>query len=180
MEKSEEQLMTAYQQGDANALDSIYRLMQKPLYSFIFRYTRDEQLSIDIVQDTFMKLQDHKQKFDPQKGTLKSFLFQIAYRLMVNKLNRRKKLSSLLPFLVPRSKEELSPPEQMTVRNAVANLPETERAVILLFYFHDLSQEEMAQILGIPKGTVKSRLHRATKRLKNDLEGFYDESKAIR
>lgn len=170
--------MLAYQQGDLEALDRIYRLMQKPLYSFIFRYTRDEQLSIDIVQDTFLKLQDHKQQFDPAIGKLKSFLFQIAYRLMVNKLNRRKKLSALLPFLVPRPKEEMARSDQITVRDAVSQLRDTERAVILLFYYHDLSQEEMAQVLGIPKGTVKSRLHRATKQLKNDLEGFYDDSRA--
>lgn len=180
MEACEERLMMAYQQGDADALDGIYRLMQKPLYSFIYRYTRDEQFSIDVVQDTFMKLQDHRDRFDAEKGSLKNFLFQIAYRLMITKLNRRKKLQSLLPYLMPRAKEAVSSADRLTIREAVAKLPDIERAVILLFYYHDMSQEEMAKVLSIPKGTVKSRLHRATKLLKNELEGYYDASESAR
>ena len=60
MKKREEEWMEAYQQGDSEALDGIYRLLKQPLYSFVFRYTHDEQFSIDIVQDTFVKLQDHR------------------------------------------------------------------------------------------------------------------------
>lgn len=179
MSEREEKLMADYQNGDRQALDGIYQLMKSPLYSFIFRYTRDEQLSIDIVQDTFVKLQDHKHRFDPKKGRLKSFLFQIAYRLMVNKLNRRKKLQSLLPFLMPNLQRTDSDIDRMTIRDAVSNLPDIDRAVVLLFYFQDLSQAEIAQILEIPLGTVKSRLHRAIKQLKTDLEGYHDESKSI-
>lgn len=175
MKKREEEWMEAYQQGDSEALDGIYRLLKQPLYSFVFRYTRDEQFSIDIVQDTFVKLQNHRHHFDPAKGSLKNFLFQTAYRLMVNKLNRRKKYQSLLPFLMPRPTEGIPPSDRMTIREGVLKLPEIERAVILLFYYHDMSQEEMALILEIPKGTVKSRLHRAIKLLKSELEGYYDE-----
>ncbi|WP_156153406.1 RNA polymerase sigma factor [Domibacillus robiginosus] len=168
--------MAAYQKGDKEALEKLYGRLKQPLYSFIFRYTRDEQLSIDIVQDTFMKLQDHKQNYAPEKGKLKSYLFQIAYRLMVTKLNRRKKFQSLLPFLVPRAKEESQHINRMTVRDAVAKLPDIERAVVLLFYYHDMPQKEIARILDIPAGTVKSRLHRAIRQLKKELEGDFDGS----
>jgi RNA polymerase sigma-70 factor, ECF subfamily len=180
LSEREQQLMASYQNGDKSALDSLYQMMKQPLYSFIFRYTRDEQFSIDIVQDTFMKLQDHKERFDPEKGRLKSYLFQIAYRLMINKLNRRKRMRSLLPFLVPQPKAEMHGIDRMTVRDAVSKLPDIDRAVVLLFYYHDASQAEIAHILEIPLGTVKSRLHRAMKQLKIELEGYHGESESAR
>jgi len=171
LNEREDELMIAYQNGDNTALEGIYTLLKQPLYSFIYRYTRDEQFSIDIVQDTFMKLQRYKNDYNPRNGKLKSYLFQIAYRLMITKMNRRKKWRSLLPFLAPTKNEEFHHSDRITVREAVANLPEIQRAVVLLFYYHDMPQEEIANILGIPKGTVKSRLHNALKKLKEELEG---------
>lgn len=175
MSRREDELMIAYQAGDEHALENIYTLLKPAVYSFVFRYTREEQLSIDIVQDTFVKLQQFKDNYQADKGNLKAYLFQIAYRLMVTKLNRRKKLQSFLPFLVPIATGGLEPSDRMTIQKAVANLPDLQRAVILLYYYHDIPQSEIATILDIPKGTVKSRIHSAIQRLKEDLGGdFYD------
>lgn len=179
LSEREDELMTAYQNGDDRALEGIYTLLKQSLYSFIFRYTRDEQLSIDIVQDTFVKLQRYKHHYNPRNGKLKSYLFQIAYRLMITRLNRRKKWRSLLPFLTPIQSEEFHHSERMTIREAIAKLPEIQRAVVLLFYYHDLPLEEIAKILEIPIGTVKSRLHTAIKRLKEELEGDENESRSL-
>lgn len=175
----EDELMIAYQNGDEEALESIYVLLKPSLYSFIFRYSRDEQLSIDIVQDSFIKLHRYKSYYNPEKGRIKSYLFQIAYRLMIDRLNRRKKWRALLPFLTPSSKESIHHAERMTVREAIAKLPEKQRAVILLFYYHDMPQDEIATILEIPKGTVKSRLHKAIQLLKQELGGESFESRSL-
>lgn len=172
-----DEFMIAYQNGEDKALETIYSLLKQPLYSFIFRYTRDEQLSIDIVQDTFVKLQRYRHQYDPKKGKLKAYLFQIAYRIMIVKLNRRKKLQSFLPFLTPITKEEFHHADRMTIQHAIAKLPEKQRGVILLFYFHDMSHEDIAEILGIPKGTVKSRLYNAIQNLKLELEDDFHEAK---
>lgn len=179
MIEREDELMIAYQNGDAAALDRIYTLLKPSLYSFIFRYTRDEQFSIDIVQDSFIKLQRYKHHYNPKNGKLKSYLFQIAYRLMITKLNRRNKWRTFLPFLFPIAAEELHHADRITIRDAVAKLPEIHRAVILLFYYHDMTHDEIASILGIPKGTVKSRLHRAIQLLKDELEGDYYENGSL-
>lgn len=175
----EDELMIAYQNGDEDALGGIYTLLKQPLYSFIFRYTRDEQLSIDIVQDSFVKLQRYKHHYDPSKGKVKSYLFQTAYRLMITKLNRRKKLRTYLPFLIPIKREEFHHADRMTIREAVTKLPDIQRAVILLSYYHDMTQKEIADILGIPLGTVKSRLHKAIQRLKAEWEEDDDESGSL-
>jgi len=171
---SNEEWMEAYKNGGIEGFEQLYSRLYEPLYCFLFRYTREEQLSIDIVQDTFERLQYIKQDFDQQKGTVKAFLFQIAYRLMINKLNRRKKWRTLFPFLVPTENRRLSADEKLTVQEAILQLPEKQRAVILLVYYHDLPQEEIAQILSIPLGTVKSRLHNAIKTLKEELKEDFD------
>jgi len=179
LSEREDVLMIAYQNGDDSAFESIYTLLKPSLYSFIYRYTQEEQFSIDIVQDTFMKLQKYKYRFDPKKGKVKSYVFQIAYRLMVTKLNRRKKWRSLLPFLVPIMDEGLHHADRLSIRDAVAKLPEHHRVVVLLFYYHSMSHEEISAILEIPKGTVKSRLHHAIKKLKEELEGDEYESGSL-
>lgn len=165
-----EAVMEDWQQGNEEAFEQIYTAFHRPVYAFIYRYTRDEPFSVDIVQDTFLRLQTHKHQYVSSKGTLKSYLFQIAYRLMVNKLNRRKKWRSLLPFLVPSQECTLHPAEKLTVQQAVSGLPDLQRAVILLYYYHDLPQKEIADILHIPLGTVKSRRHQAIQTLKTHLE----------
>ena len=171
-----EELMLQFQSGHTDALGILYERLHEPLYCFLFRYTKEEQLSIDIVQDTFEIIQNKKMLFDIERGTVKSFLFQIAYRSMLNKLNRRKRWQSLLPFLVPVHKKTLPREEALVIQQAISNLPDKQRAVILLAYYEDLAQEEIAQILNIPIGTVKSRLHNAIKALKFELkEEFHNE-----
>lgn len=165
--------MAAYQAGDDEALGRIYEQMKHPLYLFIYRYTQDEQLSIDVVQDTFVKVQKYKHTFSPEKGTLKNFLFQTAYRIMIDKLNRQKMWYRVMPFLKPEHQQFEHPEDKMTVQHAIRTLPEKQRSVILLTYYHDLSQAEIAQILKIPTGTVKSRLHHAISNLKNILGGDF-------
>lgn len=174
--KNNEELMESFQQGNLGAFDLIYQQLYEPLYCFLFRYTCEEQLSIDIVHDTFERLHKVKSDYKRQKGTVKSYVFQIAYRLLINKLNRRKKWRTLLPFLVPSSVISYSSDEKLVIQQAITSLPEKQKAVILLTYYHDLTQEEIAQILSVPIGTVKSRLHHAMKTLKEELrEDFYDE-----
>lgn len=168
--------MLAYQQGEKEAFSVIYERLHEPLYCFLFRYTREEQLSIDIVQDTFEVLQKKQQLYEIGSGTVKAYLFQIGYRLLMNKLNRRRKWRTLLPFLVPIAAPIVQSDDKIVIQQAIAELPEKQRAVILLAYYEDLRQQDIAQILNIPVGTVKSRLHQAMQTLKQQLrEGFYDE-----
>ena len=157
--------MARFMNGDNEALGLLYERLHEPLYCFLYRYTREEQLSVDLVHDTFEIIQTKKDSYDVNRGTVKAFLFQIAYRRMMNKLNRRKRLQTLLPFLVP-TPQKVQHDDALAVQQAIADLPEKQRAVILLAYYEDLPQEDIAHILSIPVGTVKSRLHNAMKALK--------------
>ena len=152
-------------------IDTVYRVA--------FSMLKNPHDADDMTQDTFMKLQRYKHHFDPSKGKLKSYLFQIAYRLMLEKLNRRTKWRKLLPFLTAAPKQELAHADRITIREAIAKLPEIQRAVILLFYYHDMTQEEIAEVRKIPRGTVKARLHTAVQKLKKEWEADEHESRSL-
>ncbi len=167
-----EDAIVQVQQGNKEALEVIYTIFKGPLYQFVFRYTNNEQLSIDIVQDSFEKLQRKIHQYNPEKGKLKTYLFQIAYNTMITKVKRQNRLRALLPFLAEDIKvaHRENYEEKWAVQAAIESLPEDLRVVVLLMYYHDLTQKEISSILNIPVGTVKSRLHRALQKLKMELE----------
>ncbi|WP_370875120.1 RNA polymerase sigma factor [Cytobacillus purgationiresistens] len=170
--------MEAFQQGNDEAFGKLYTLIKPSLYAFLFRYTRDEQGSADLVQDTFVKLHRYKNHFQSSKGHATTYIFQMAYHLMITKINRRKKAMKFIPFLVPQPKETIvSHEERITIREALLKLPGEHRALILLSYYHDMPQKEIAEIIDIPIGTVKSRLHHILKTLRKLLEDDEDEQR---
>ncbi|WP_068676730.1 RNA polymerase sigma factor [Oceanobacillus sp. Castelsardo] len=153
------------------SLEKLFVTYQNPIYQFVYRYCQDEQLSMDIVQDTFVRFHKYKGNFDVAKSSMKTYLFRMAYQLMINRLKRRSRWKKLLPFLYERNVEqELPLEEKLTVQEAIQQLSDVQRAVILLTYYHDLTQKEIANILEIPLGTVKSRMHTSLKKLKGILE----------
>ncbi|WP_010676833.1 RNA polymerase sigma factor [Bacillus timonensis] len=167
---SAEEAILQLQKGDKEALEVIYNVYKAPLYQFVFRYTNNEQLSIDLVQDTFEKLQHKFHQFDPEKGKLKTYLYQIAYNTMMTRLRRQNVFRTLLPILAERHPHHENSDEKLTVQAAIQSLSEDLRAIVLLTYYHDLTQKEISTILHIPVGTVKSKLHRALKKLREELE----------
>lgn len=165
-------MLKVQQNNNEEAFNRLYTLLKPSLYSFLFRYTRDEQLSADLVQDAFMQLHRNKNRYQPDKGSVKTYLFQIAYHLMINKIERKKRWTKLLPFLVPQHYADPTTKsnDRVTVREAIMKLPESHRAVIILSYYHDMPHAEISEIIGIPVGTVKSRLHHSLKSLRTYLE----------
>ncbi|MGQ0440004.1 RNA polymerase sigma factor, partial [Bacillus sp. B-TM1] len=96
----EEELMLAYQSGDKQAGEKLYVLIKPALYTFLYRFNRDEQLSIDLVQDTFLTLERKKHMYESEKGKIKTYLFQIGYRLMINKLKMAKAYATFFSYLI--------------------------------------------------------------------------------
>ena len=97
---------------------------------------------------------------------------------MINKLNRRKSGVRFCRFSADPGKE-FSHEDRLTVREAILKVPEEQRAVLILSYYHDMQQKEIAEILNIPIGTVKSRLHNGIKKLKQLLEVDEIERKSL-
>lgn len=161
----------------------------KDIYSFCRSLTLNIQEADDLYQDTFLKAVEVLWDIDNQKNP-KSYLLSIALRLWKNKKRKyawRNRIAQVLSLTdeldLDCEKEAVCSPEHeffkkeetTLVRQAVEGLSEKLKVVILLFYMEDLSMSEIAFVLKIPIGTVKSRLYQAKQILKKELEVVFNE-----
>ena len=166
-------------------LESWIKVYGKDIYNFCLHLTRDKSLAEDLYQDTFLTA-IQKQKHIENEANVKGYLLSISIGLWKNakrKLAWRNRIAQMGQlddvtehFLNYIERDVVLEDEQkMMIRNAVQRLSEKYRIVILLFYMQELSQEEIANILHIPVGTVKSRLYTAKQFLKSELEEYFHE-----
>lgn len=160
----------------------------KDLYSFCCSITRNVQEAEDLYQDTFLKLYETRDRVVIKKNP-KSFLMSVSvnlYRNYKRKLSVRQRITggcmSVEEFVteIPSDgrmteEEVLAQEECRMVRTTVEKLPDKYRIPILLFYMEELTLADIAEILKVPEGTVKSRIYRAKKILKQKLEEVYYE-----
>ena len=169
-------------------LENIIDAYGRDLYSFCCSVTRNTQEAEDLYQDTFLKLYEMKETLFIRKNP-KSFLMSVSvnlYRNFKRKRSVRKKIigteCSLEETVVDIPARERLTEEQILlqekcqiIRNEVKKLPDKYKIPILLFYMEELSLKEICLILKLPEGTVKSRIYRAKKILKERLEDSYYE-----
>lgn len=164
------------------------------IYAFCSRITCNQQEAEDLYQDTFLKAVELGEKIAYEQNP-KSYLVSIALRIWKNKKRKfawRKRIageSQLAeeavggevmveePGVISPEKRVLEWELKTQVRQAVAKLDEKYRIPVYLYYTAELSIEQIANIMKLPKGTVKSRLHKARKLLKQELEVVLDETK---
>lgn len=158
---TDEELIAAVAVGDETALTTLYRRYERPLHAFLTRYTGGRDVD-DLVQETWLRVVRAAARFDPARRA-STWLFQIALNL-ARDWHRRPPPEAIDPVHTHRvaAPDALAPVHAgIDARRLLAALPEAQRAVVVLRYFHDLAEEEVAAILEIPRGTVKSRLHHA-------------------
>lgn len=158
----------------------------KDVYSFCRHLARDLQEAEDLYQDTFLKAVELEGEIDFDNNP-KSWLLSVALRLWRNRKRKyawRRRIAQVSPMTEEQgvetfisSEQEETPEERilgMEERKAVAlaveRLPERLKAAVLLYYMEEQSTKEISRIMGIPVGTVLSRLHKARKILKKELE----------
>jgi RNA polymerase sigma-70 factor, ECF subfamily len=163
--------------GNPAAWDALFRRYQLPLYVYVFELTRNEQTSLDLVQETFIAAVKHigGLRADEKFG---SWLFGIAHQKVVQ-LWRKHSGKEVLFDEIPESPDEFeNSPDDLLIRresetefmNLLNQLPLPQRSVLLLHFVEDFSLEEIARITKAQLGTVKSRLHYAKKSLRKLLE----------
>jgi len=174
--KDEQLPVAAARAGDPAAWDALFRRYQLPLYSYVQELTRHEQTSLDLVQETFIKAVRHlgSLRADAKFG---GWLFRIAHQLCQQHWRKARPIESLDEVLelelatdTENPAEELVSAEQQGLfLAAIDSLPQEHRAVVLLHYLEDFDLAEIAAITGVPLGTVKSRLHNARQKLRQQL-----------
>lgn len=174
--KDEQLPVAAARAGDPAAWDALFHRYQLPLYSYVQELIRHEQTSLDVVQETFIKAIRHVRSLrdDTRFGP---WLFRIAHQLCRQHWRKARPIGPLDEVLeselaadAENPAEELLSAEQKELFFAAIDLlPDEHRAVVLLHYLEDFDLAELADITGVPLGTVKSRLHHARQKLRQQL-----------
>jgi RNA polymerase sigma-70 factor (ECF subfamily) len=175
---SDEQLIWRVQQDDDSAaFGELARRWETPVRRLCERMTGDPHKGEDLAQEAFTRIFVRRMEFEPD-GKFSTFLWRVALNLCYDELRRRQRRpeSSLdelvddeaiaLPVDEPSPSARLEEQERgQTVRAALQRLPEHYRAVVVLRHYEELKFREIAGVLGIPEGTVKSRMAEALDQL---------------
>lgn len=159
---SDEDLVGRVVDGDELALRELLRRYERPLSHFIYRHTAGRDVE-DLYQDTWLRVVQHAARFDRARR-FSTWLFQIAVNLCRD-WHRRTPPEPVEAVDTAATDALPAVEARIDAARLLAALPEQQREVVLLRYYQDLTEEEVAQILDCPKGTVKSRLHSALARL---------------
>lgn len=169
-EPSDEELFRVWCAGDTGALEMLFRRYQAPLGRHLSRMLDDPAAAEDVVVETFMRLDRHRQRWREGRP-LRPWLFTIARNLARNRL-RALRLWNWLPLAAVRDAPAPPPPDTEIVRRvaaALAALPAAQREACSLRLLGELSVEEIAAVTKVPAGTVKSRLFHGLRRLRSVL-----------
>jgi RNA polymerase sigma-70 factor (ECF subfamily) len=149
------------------------------VYSFLYRMTRREDLAEDLAQEAFLGFVRAPARFDPSRGTVKTYLFAIARNLALKHYRDHGAEEQLeYPVVYALAVDSQASLEvESAVAGAVASLPPLQQEALILFEYEGATLEEIAQIVGADAGTVKSRLHRARARLKRILAPYRNGGK---
>ncbi len=188
-EHSDQDLVRFCKRGDERAAREILIRFEKPVFSLIFRMVRDRELAEDLAQEAFVRTLNNLGRYDPSYK-FSSWLFKIAYNLTIDHL-RKKQLDTVsiqgAPDAVTAEQQAatsiaLSTPDELPdqlvearelgaeIESAIGDLRPEYRTAILLRHVEGHSYEEIAGIMDVPLGTVKTYIHRARGELKLSLE----------
>jgi len=160
----------AAQRGDREAMASLYHAYRLQAYQTAFVVVQDPHLADDIVQEAFIRAFREIGRCDPDRP-FAPWLARIVINLCRNALRRRR----ILPLATPGPQGVREPGYAATEARVdlwpiLQRLPHSHREVLLLRYFHQFTDPEIAEILGLPLGTVKSRLHAARQAVRRHLD----------
>ncbi|MHC4740411.1 MAG: RNA polymerase sigma factor [Planctomycetota bacterium] len=184
---SDSELLARYAEGDEPAFREIVTRYKNSLYAFLRQFLNRRDLVEDVFQETFLQLYTSRDSFDYDRP-LRPWLFTIAANKAKDALRKRQRTAAV-PIGTIADSDDLSfgdvlnaitsdsrtPSDNLErtetalrVEQVIANMPENLRQILILAYFNKFSYKQMAEILSIPIGTVKSRLHTAVGRFAKD------------
>ena len=184
------QIVRCCMDGDSGAWAELVRVHHKRVYGLCYRFTGNPTDAEDMTQDVFLKIYTNLSSFDTGRGSLQVWIATMTRNLLVDNFRRTKNLRATGSLDEGwESVEELKPVDRLTARgpsphesaaqkelakmvqSALARVPVDLREAVILRDLQDMDYKEIAQILGIPEGTVKSRISRGRAELARLLEG---------
>jgi RNA polymerase sigma-70 factor (ECF subfamily) len=166
--RSDEALVRAINAGDTSAFDVLYYRYRDWVVRLAFRFTRNREDALDVLQETFAYF---FRKFPGfvLSARVTTFLYPVVRNLSIAHRHKRERLgidrAIIEPVAMPDSTDAVQRDELTMI---LSSLPESQREVLLMRFVDDMSLLEIAGALGIPEGTVKSRIHNAIASLRAD------------
>jgi len=180
---ADEELITLCACGNRRAMDVLVSRYHAKLLDFAYRRLHDRDRAADIAQSAFIRVFEASSTFQ-SKSSFKTWLYTITMNLVRDDFRRRnvrkeslisemEAMESLAAEKSPAVSMETSVADRMAASemwSAIERLPESQRSALTLRFRHDLTYDEIAQVMGAPSGTVKSWIHFALKRLRDELQ----------
>jgi RNA polymerase sigma factor (sigma-70 family) len=172
--------------GDRTAFDELYERYAPIAYGLALRLTGQQALAQDVVHDAFLAIWRAPEAFDPARGALRTFFLSLVHHRGVDAIRREQRLrarqaraANLEPVAGEDPSESVAEEDFLAqrrheVRLALEDLPLEQRQVLEMAYFGGMTQVRIAEELGIPLGTVKTRTFAALRKLRRELETTED------
>jgi RNA polymerase sigma-70 factor, ECF subfamily len=165
---SDEVLMLEFQRGSREAFDQLFARYREPTHSFFRRRLESNERAEDLTQETFLAVIRASSRYEP-RALVRTYLYGIALKLLAAERRRQARNSPSMLSRPEPATEEASDCK-LWVRQALERLDASEREILMLREYEQLSYSEIAELLRIPVNTVRSRLFRARMALKRHLE----------
>lgn len=181
----ETRLVKLSRRGDRQAFEELVELYKDKIYHLAYRMLGSRGEAEDIVQETFLRVYTNLDRYD-ENQKFSTWIYRIGTNLCIDRLRKRKPTYSLdadmpegdgadwysmLPSEEETPEEELVLSEtQQQIRKAIETLPSKYKSVVVLRYLHDMSLQEISEVLKMPVTTIKTRVHRGREYLRKKLE----------
>ncbi len=173
---SDRELILSMQEGSLDALGELYDRHQRMVYRTAVAITGDTEAAADLLQDVFLRLHRFANHIDPDRP-IEPWIYRVTTNLSYTWVRRNQRwlrpLVEVTEWLIDSKKStsshSSSDEDDQFVHKCISSLPLQQRVVVVLYYINDLSLQEISEILEVPVGTVKSRLHYGRETLKKEL-----------
>jgi RNA polymerase sigma factor (sigma-70 family) len=170
---SEEELVLALRNREKIAIEALYDMYSSSLYGVISRIVIDTATAEDVLQDTFVKIWNSFSSYSADKGRLFTWMVNIARNLSIDKIrskdfknqNKNQELENNVTF-IDEQRNTVYKPELLGLKDLVETLKPEQKSILDLVYFKGYTHVEAADELGVPLGTIKTRLRMAIVQLR--------------
>jgi len=177
----ETSLIRQSRSGDKKAFAALFNQYKNLVYKTAYLMLDSTQEAEDALQEVFVQVHHNLKRYDATKGAFTTWLHKITVNYCLNR-RRRQRVWQWLGVESTAKMEVASPEERLAdeaVRQGLRQLSDKLRSIVVLRYYHDLSYTEIADILNIPLGTVKSRLNQALHDLRRRLKADFTDYKSL-
>lgn len=185
---ADKELVLRVQNGDQEAFKQLFELYNRRAFAVAFGVVKNQQDALDVVQDAFIKVYKHIHNFQGS-SSFYTWLYRIVMNLSIDHVRKVRRVTDfddrigtqtnsvnqpLTPSIQDSNPGKTVVRKELTgkIKEALEQLPDYHRAVILLREVEGLSYEEMSEVLQVPKGTIMSRLFHARKKMQESLQGY--------